>query len=246
MDNNYVINIIFIILALIGYILSIVFYLRSRKIKKPCYKFAKSELIQSYVNSIEGLEIFFDNNKIDNLSLTSLAFWNEGNEVINGADVAIKNKLKVIANEDVSILTTKLDIIENPSNNFTINFSKEEKIVLIDFDFVGQYEGIILKLYHSGDTKTPFRFEGEIKGVKIIQKDYLSTPIYVKKLYIMYLLYILPIMLSGILVSAFFANNYRNYALGYFILAMISAIFLVFYLKYYYTKKASKKRFLNF
>lgn len=80
------------ILAIIGLVLAVIFYLKSKKIKSPYYAIRSINLIEDLISKIESLEMLFRGKPIKNLTVTKLAFWNAGNDTINYQDSISEGK----------------------------------------------------------------------------------------------------------------------------------------------------------
>ncbi|MDU1322139.1 MAG: hypothetical protein E6931_11595 [Clostridium botulinum] len=61
-------------------------------------------------DKIDGLEILYLENAIPNVTITNtkLAFWNDGNETIDGSDIAPRDPLAIKIQDDFKILESKI------------------------------------------------------------------------------------------------------------------------------------------
>ncbi|KND48334.1 MAG: hypothetical protein AB198_02095, partial [Parcubacteria bacterium C7867-003] len=96
----------------------------------------QSEDIREKIEKINVVEILYRGSKINNLSITRIAIWNQGNETISFSDVAPLNPFKIIALGEAKILDFEIIYKKNEVNNFSlqeVNFNKDE--IFINFDF---------------------------------------------------------------------------------------------------------------
>lgn len=133
-------------------------------------------LVRENVQKIDTVNILYAGNKVNNLSITKIAFWNDGKETINNSDVAQNNPIRLIIDKDCIFLDAEIIYQKNPSNDFNISISNDNKYVDITFDYFDFEEGIVLQVFHTGNKSDDITLVGQIKSVKNIQrKDYFSS-----------------------------------------------------------------------
>lgn len=76
------------IIGVLGVILTIIFYFKSKKFKRPCYAIRSLGVVEDITNKSKSLEIYYAGQKIERLTITRIAFWNAGNETIDKRDIA--------------------------------------------------------------------------------------------------------------------------------------------------------------
>ncbi|MDP2045313.1 MAG: hypothetical protein Q8L00_03775, partial [Deltaproteobacteria bacterium] len=87
MASNPLVIVSAYLLSLLSVILAIILYIKSKKMKIPCYATNTINIFRDYNSNIESLEILYGGKLINNLSITKLAFWNAGKETIKKADL---------------------------------------------------------------------------------------------------------------------------------------------------------------
>ncbi|MGA2669455.1 MAG: hypothetical protein ABSF32_11170 [Ignavibacteria bacterium] len=225
---NDIWNLIFLLLALLGIGLSFYFYKKSQRLKKPYYFNKSINLIKNNLPNIDGLELLYQGEIIHNLTITNFALWNEGMDTINNLDVAPINNLKIIPKdiENTSILAYEIIYIKNKSNNFRIEFSKEQNLLFIDFDYIDKDEGIIFKIYHTGTSNDDLFLHGDIKGTKgfIFKNLNLNNISYTfKKKFLLFLLINLPFIL--ILLAYYYKGNFDSIFANLILWSIINILF---------------------
>lgn len=175
-ENNPILNVATLILAIVGIVFTVYFYFRSRKVKAPIYITKTTSLVKESINKVESVQILYANNKIANLSVTKIAFWNDGKDTINNTDVAKNDILKIVINPNFDILEAKILYNKNKSNDFQLILSEDRKYITINFDFFDFEEGIVLQLFHTANSGEDITVTGTIKSVKEIKrKEYFLT-----------------------------------------------------------------------
>ena len=166
LEGNIIFNSITLLVAILGIFLSVYFYLKSLKKKKPVYTLRTFSLITENFKKVPSLSIKHCDKNISNLSITRIAFWNNGKETIDKKDIAKKSPIKFVIDEGYEILDAEILYCKNHSNDFKISTNKKE--VIIKFDYFDNEEGIILQIYHTGNKNKNFYISGSIKSVKQI------------------------------------------------------------------------------
>lgn len=166
LKGNIVFNSITLSIAVLGIILTFIFYLKSVKKKNPVYILRTFSLITENVKKVPLISIKHCDKNISNLSITRIAFWNSGKETIDKNDIAKKSPIKFVIDEKYEILDAEILYCKNTSNDFKINTNKKD--VIIKFDYFDNEEGIILQIYHTGNKNEDFSVSGNIKSVKKI------------------------------------------------------------------------------
>lgn len=159
-------NLIFLALALMGIILSFVFYYKSIKHKNFSYNLRNFIIIRNKIAVTPELEIFYKKNLIQSLMLTKISFWCSGNLVIDKSDIAEVDPIGIEFSNEISVFDVKIEYQNSFSNNFSVEFIKEKKFIKISFDYMQKNDGVILNIYHNGTSSTHFKVRGSIKGVK--------------------------------------------------------------------------------
>lgn len=151
-------------IAIVGIILAIGFYLKSRRLKIPCYSIRSINVVQDLISKFESLEIRYAGDAIENLTVTKLAFWNWGKETINSSDIASADPLLVRATEGYKILEAKVIYANNPANQFSIIDHEDKTAVSLNFDYLDKNEGAVIQIIHTGTTNDHIQVTGTIKG----------------------------------------------------------------------------------
>lgn len=155
-------NLIFLILAVVSIIVSVALYFRSRKEKILVYMTKSFNLIHNSVVRIPGLSIKYEDNNIDNFTLTKVAFWNKGRGTISNIDIAPTDRVGIYPKEDIAILSAAIVYKTKDSNNFCLE--KVQNGIIVNFDYIDFHQGVIIDVYHTGQDIDSFILKGTVKG----------------------------------------------------------------------------------
>lgn len=167
-NGGSLLNLITFILAILGILCSVYFYLKGKRCKKPTYILKTTNLVRENIQKIDSVDILYSGNKIKNLSVTKIAFWNNGKDTISSNDVAKKSPIRLTIKGDFIFLDAKIIFQKNQSNDFSIAMSNDNKFIDIDFDYFDYEEGVVLQVFHTGAKSSDISMEGQIKSVKEI------------------------------------------------------------------------------
>src|SRR5690606_19938758 len=165
-EANPYLNLVSLFIAVFGIILSIYFYKRSLKIKKPTFLVRTINLVKQNVNKIDSVEILYKGDKIQNLSISKIALWNDGKDTINSNDIAQNSPLLIYIDDEYQILDAEIIFQKNPSNDFKVKLLPDQNSVLISFDYFDYLDGTIINVYHTGESSRNILLSGKIKSVR--------------------------------------------------------------------------------
>lgn len=168
LNENPWLNIIFLLLAIFSIILSIYLYRISKKKRKPTFDKRSINVISDGIKKIGDVKVQFKEKPIDNLTVTKVAFWNNGKETINDADQAPTDKLRVVLDEEYEILESELIFETSHTNN--IKLRNDRNVINIDFDYFDYNQGGILKFIHTGKKSSDVLLMGTFKGSERLKK----------------------------------------------------------------------------
>jgi hypothetical protein len=172
LGTNPLLGVASFIIAIIGIVLAVIFYLKSKKIKSPYYAIRSINLIKDLISKIESLEMLFRGKPIKNLTVTKIAFWNAGNDTINYQDIPHTEPLTINVKEGIEILDAKVLYAKNPANQFSISTSDDNSLIKLQFEYIDNDEGAVIQIIHTGVSEEDIDIHGTIKGVgKPIKKS---------------------------------------------------------------------------
>jgi hypothetical protein len=201
------------ILGIIGLVASYYFYRKSIRIKEPVYSIKSNNLISGSASTLENLSVIYKDEKVNNLTVSKVLFYNRGGETITGKDIVNRNFLK-ISSKSCDVLDSSVIEVNNSSNNFSVYYDKPSKIVAIDFDYLDQNQGAVIQVIHTGLSSEDITVQGDVMGVQNIvnlRPDRFS--VYKTEMSIGLRLIVSLISISIILGSFWWASSRQQYPL---------------------------------
>ncbi len=158
-------NVISISLAVLGILVAIFIYYKTSKKREPVYLIKNISLLDEHVNELRPIEVTYEKSKIKNLSVAHIAIWNAGKETVNKSDFAKSDPLRVVSSNNHKILDAMIVSQPEPTNAFKVSLLGKslKKRVKIDFDYFDLNQGIVLKVYHTGNSKEDITVCGTVK-----------------------------------------------------------------------------------
>lgn len=155
--------------AVASFIISYFFYFRSLTRKRLTFDI-KTICIMSYsINQIDGLEVKYNSNNIDNLYSSIITIKNVGNSVIENQDIVPLCPISISTSGQ--FLKPKNEYIESyPTNKismYKLLFQENNGIcnsVKLDFDYIPKKAIINYSLFHTDD----ITFNGDLMDGNII------------------------------------------------------------------------------
>lgn len=169
-NGNPVLNVVSLLLAILGIVFTIYFYFKSKKNRIPTYIVRTINLVRENVKKIDTVSILYSGEKVKNLSISKIALWNEGKETINSGDVALNNSIKIKIKDDFKFLDSEILFQKNSANDFKIQMSEDNKFISIFFDYFDFEEGLVMQVFHTGNTSDDIYIDGKIKSVNKISR----------------------------------------------------------------------------
>lgn len=169
LNENPWLNLIFLALAIVSIFISLFLYFLSKKEKSPSFNIKHFNLVKGHIRKLDRVKITYDDEEVEDLTLTRVSFWNQGRETIDKSDIAQADPIRIQLPEGAILLESSLDYVHNPVNNISIHLSEDRRCLYISFDYLYISEGCTLTLYHTADSNE-VRFLGTIKGSDRIKK----------------------------------------------------------------------------
>lgn len=152
-----------------GFIVSFIFYKISNKKKKIIYTRNSQILITDTLSNIKDLNITYQNQPIQNLTSTTIIIKSAGKDIIQMNDFGIATPFCIKTTEQLFLPTDINTIITKNSNpnNLMKPKVKDDKTILLDFDFLSQFDEITFVLLHTGT----LNIDGKLKIGQIMSNN---------------------------------------------------------------------------
>ncbi len=170
LNGNIWFNIATLLIAIFGFILTVVFYRKGKKTKKPTYMIITNNLVRDSIKDIDSVQITYKGENIPNLSVSKVTFWNAGKDTIQKFDMLKKFPLKVTIKEGHRILDSKIIYQKNIASSAKAYLNPKKNEVIISFDYLDFEDGFVLQVFHTADSSDEICVSGTIKTVRKLEK----------------------------------------------------------------------------
>jgi hypothetical protein len=151
-------------------VLALVFYLKGKRDKEPHWSIQTVNLFKDYSGTVAGLDIQYLGDKVRDLSVSKIAFWNHGALTIDLADLVPADRLRLEARGKGRILSTKLISTNNKASQPLLSASLEKDQAFLQFEYLDRGQGFVIQVIHEGTSSNDLDLKGAIKGVTRIRK----------------------------------------------------------------------------
>ena len=207
-------NLVWLILSLCSIIsvpLAIYFGRKSLSQKIINAVLSSNELITNNQSNISKVKILYDNETVDDITVTTLTFWNKTSTTIHKTDLIDAEPLSIFTNGgkilDVSVLKGS-----RSSNQINVSLTNDNS-ANITFDYLDKKEGGIIQVIHTGN-HNPIDITRKIKGGTVKVKKFSDK--------VAKICFVASLILCVILL--FFLNCLENYWISFIICIMITGV----------------------
>jgi len=156
--------------GLLSIVLSLVFYLRSRRVAKPCYAVSSTRWFDNKDVPHEDLQLQFRGRTIPRFTITHIAFWNAGSGTILPGDFAPSSPLGLAISDDIEVFdvriiaTTTPDIHASLCSTMPLSRGRKEDTA-IQFEYLDHGDGFVIQVIHDGSSPRCIGIKGKIPGI---------------------------------------------------------------------------------
>jgi hypothetical protein len=159
-----------IIGILAGVAASYYFYRKGLHVKSPLWGIQSNNLIRNQTTTLPGLRVLFKEEGVRDLTVSRIVFLNDGQDTIKSSDLETINSLRISAKEGIKLLETKVVLVSNDSNQFSVRETDDKAQAFIRFNYLDNLQGAVIQVIHTGTSSEDIKIEGDIVGVKSISK----------------------------------------------------------------------------
>ncbi|MGD2072097.1 MAG: hypothetical protein PVG65_01220 [Candidatus Thorarchaeota archaeon] len=153
------------LLAVSGFVMAIIIYLKSRRQKSPVHSTRSINIAQDIIpNRFESLELSYNGVRIENFTITKVLFWNDGKETIHLDDIAQEDPLEIFIADDARILDIRVIQRKPLTNGFEVNLSDDQSSAMLGFDYIDKDEGAVIQVIHTGRSGKEISLRGRVAG----------------------------------------------------------------------------------
>lgn len=164
---------------------SLVVAIRSRRIRRLSWSIRSNTLIRGRQPTLPDLTIRYRNQQLDNLTVSGVIFWNDGNQTIDRTDIADNDPLRVETAGGVKLLAVNVLASTSDPSPFNHTEDADRGKSMLDFEFMAPNRGVVLQIIHSGTSSGDLSVKGFLKdggrpGQRKIYASFLHLPTSVK------------------------------------------------------------------
>jgi hypothetical protein len=161
-----------VVVGVLGLILTCIFYLKSRRMKRPCWAIRSNNLVSDFTARLPALDIRYANQKVENLTISKIIFWNAGSETIGRDDIAHGDPLEIVAIAPARLLDVKALKANSEPSRFAASLADEShSVAFLDFDFLDKNNGALIQVVHTGTSSKDVSLRGTIKGASKLKLE---------------------------------------------------------------------------
>lgn len=158
-----------LVLAVGGFVVGIAGLVYARTVqprKSLAYKTSGIRLISDAGGALpKEVKVYYDDKPLENLTMSEILIWNNGNQTIKREDIVQLNPLRVEVTKGHAILKVQLEHPTRKEIAFKAQPHEEDQIqLLLTFDFLDQNDGVRFQILHTDQQKTP-KIAGTITGI---------------------------------------------------------------------------------
>ena len=172
--NHPSVNAVSLLVGLVGVLLAIIFYYKSKAEREPYFSFdpQRTVLVNRALAVGDKLTVAYENNPIvGNISVVQCYFWNDGSKPIHSQDVL--EPLKVVLDPGAKILETSVLRQSRPkivdlhvSPDLALD-GKRTNTASVSFLILEKQDGATMQIVYTGDPGVSVKFTGTIEGAEI-------------------------------------------------------------------------------
>lgn len=163
--SSLVMTIIGIIIGIFG---NYYFSRIGKKEKEPCWSLKGENLIHGKISQKSGLEISYQGQRVESLTISQLYFWNNGAETIKGSDLVKTDPIRIVAAKNIFILDTSILCLSDVTNQIVTNLHPDKTHVDISFEYLDKGQGAIFQVVHTGESPKHLSMAGKLIGARPI------------------------------------------------------------------------------
>jgi hypothetical protein len=165
-DNGWVGVVITLLTFLAGTVIVIVTYLATRSVFRLAYQRSGLRLIGSPTAALPSdVAVLFRGDAVEQLTKTSIIFWNSGNRTIPGSDIVKDDPIRFEFTDKSRVLDVSVSKSTRSVNQIrALQVADHLNWVLIDFDFLDGGDGAAIEVLHT-DAKLYPKVAGTVRGI---------------------------------------------------------------------------------
>lgn len=155
--------------GIIGVVLSITLYIRSRRLRRPTYYIRSIRWFDGNEVPHNELTLMFRGHPISGFTITHIAFWNGGNEMFRASDFAQSSPLRLHIPDNFELFDVRIAASTSTEIGVKLNGPMAlpagvPKEIPIQFDYLDPGDGFKLQVIHDGHPSQGIDLVGKLPG----------------------------------------------------------------------------------
>lgn len=222
-EPNFLGTILNYLFGIGGILATIYFSVKYSEKKKPVYCYTTEQKIRKKLdprNSINsGIEVRYKGKVVDEVSVTTIWFWNAGKKPIRKEDIPASSKITISIEENEK----KVDILDascRKTSRSEIQFNLEKQN--LNFEFLDYLDGATLEIIHTGSLYAEVKISGVVlncpKGVTCLTGHRARSFLY-------------PLFATAMLPRTSSKSSFRSAGIFISFIYLIASVFLFYFFK---------------
>lgn len=154
--------------GLVSLIAAVLFYSWGKRERRPYFQTATTVLVEANGNHPADLTFTYQGLPQTRITVTKVAFWNAGREVINALDMTEADPLRIEFG-NATVLDAKVIKFSAESCRFCVSKAGLSEVRVV-FDYVDSNDYAVIQVVHTGGIDTQIDMTGKIKGSPRIRR----------------------------------------------------------------------------
>ena len=169
-QNPELINLISLAIGFAGISLAIVFYKRTKAVKRLAFASRTFRVISERHANVAGLVVNFEGRVVPALTVTRLAAWNAGTETLRSNDFPSSDPLHFVQKNNVEIIKTKLLETSRDAIQAALISNPNTRIGdTVSLAFLDPGDGFLVEVTHTGTNVDDVVIGGSLMGGRIVR-----------------------------------------------------------------------------
>jgi hypothetical protein len=151
-------------IAILSIALAVLFYFRTRRVKKPVWSVRTTNLVTDRSARLPLLSVLYEGKSVQNLSISRVLFWNSGQDTIRQSDIASTDPLRIRIQGGAQLLDIQVLEVNCEANQVSVQRNADDKSALLNFEFLDPGQGAVFQLVHSGTKSEDIVVTGILQG----------------------------------------------------------------------------------
>ncbi len=154
------------LLGLIGIVLAVFFYIKSRKFKRLSFSVRTFGILSDSTTKLPGFGASYEGNPIERLTAAKILLWNSRTDIIHSSDLTSEDPIRFQLPDESIVLAVSVSAVSSKTNKVSVLVvGDKDKEIEVTLDYLAPKEGCLLSVMHTAEDDAQFQASGTVKGV---------------------------------------------------------------------------------